>query len=154
MLNCEKENKYTAKEIAFVDGLIQGKTQHQAFLDAGYSNLKGNSDAVDQKASKLLAKDKVRARFYELNDKVRDKVEKKLAWTLEEATEKLRQLIKEAEDSEVLKMKTGDKIDTLMKPLKELNSIYGLNKQVSQGELTIKTERTLEDLLCKKKNGQ
>ena len=41
-----------------------------------------------------------------------------------------------------------------MKPVKELNSVHGFNKQNTVNETTIKMEKTLEDILCSQKNGQ
>lgn len=59
----------TSKEEAFALELSNGKSQRQAYR-AAYNAKNMKDSTVDEKASRLLAKDKVRARYDELRGKV------------------------------------------------------------------------------------
>lgn len=80
--------KLTMKQEKFVLGLIEGKSQRQAYIDAGYST-KDKSDAyVDSKAFALFQNGQIKDRYREL---LKDFQSKSL-WTREEALEEYRWL--------------------------------------------------------------
>ena len=56
----------TQKQEAFVKALIAGKSQRQAYREAYPSSLTWKNESVDNKASKLFADAKVKARYNEL----------------------------------------------------------------------------------------
>ena len=56
----------TQKQEAFVKALIAGKSQRQAYREAYTSSLTWKNESVDNKASKLFADAKVKARYNEL----------------------------------------------------------------------------------------
>ena len=64
----------TQKQERFVQLLIEGKSQRQAYRGA-YPNCKATDKTVDEKASKLLSESKVRARYEQLRDKVMSPLE-------------------------------------------------------------------------------
>jgi hypothetical protein len=111
-------------------------------------------ETIDRKAHDVAYKDKIRARVEELRESVEEKAMAKATWTIEEATNKLIALVAEIENNEYINRSVSAKVDTLMKPLAELNKMYGYNKINTVNETTIKTELTLEDILCKTKSGQ
>ena len=64
--------KLTNKQEAFVLALIDGKSQREAYRSA-YKAERMKDKTVDEKASRLFAEGKVRARFDELQAKVAGK---------------------------------------------------------------------------------
>ena len=56
----------TQKQEAFVKALIAGKSQRQAYREAYPSSLTWKNESVDNKASKLFADAKIKARYNEL----------------------------------------------------------------------------------------
>ena len=60
-----------AKQEKFVENLINGMSQREAYKDA--YNAKYKDEAIDSKASALFKLDKVQVRYSELLDKVADK---------------------------------------------------------------------------------
>ena len=81
-------NGLTIKQEKFVQELIKGKSQRQAYK-AAY-NAKNMADStIDSHASRLLKKDKVRARYDELRGKVIKRTEKKAIATAEKVIEEI-----------------------------------------------------------------
>jgi len=153
-LECENKYTYTAKERNFCDNIaLKGMTQYEAYCRA-YNATKMKRETIDRKAHDTVYKDKIRTRIEELRKTLQEKAIQKATWTMEESTQKLLGLVQEVENDEYINRSVTTKVDTLMKPLKELNSMYGYNKVNTVNETTIKTELTLEDILCKQKNGQ
>lgn len=68
--------RLTDKQEAFVLALIQGKSQREAYRSA-YKADQMTDKTVDEKASRLFAIGKVRARFEELQAKVRGEAERR-----------------------------------------------------------------------------
>lgn len=64
------ERMLTPKQERFVQELVKGKSQRQAYRSAYPSSLKWNDNSVDNKASLLLKNVKVRQRYEELQKKV------------------------------------------------------------------------------------
>ena len=58
--------KLTPKQERFVLGLIEGKSQRKAYIDAGYSTKDKSGKYLDKEASTLLKKRKVSGRYEEL----------------------------------------------------------------------------------------
>ena len=78
----------TQKQEKFVQALIAGKSQREAYKEA--YNATGMTDkTIDEKACKLLAGDKVRARYEELQAAVREEGEKHAVATAVEVLEEL-----------------------------------------------------------------
>ena len=59
----------TAKQEKFVQNLLQGMSQREAYKNS-FNAEKMSDKTIDSKACNLLKQDKVRARFNELRDKV------------------------------------------------------------------------------------
>jgi hypothetical protein len=153
-LKCEDKYTYTAKERAFCENIaLKRMTQYDSYCNA-YNATKMKRETIDRKAHDVAYKDKIRARVEELRESVEEKAMAKATWTIEEATNKLIALVAEIENNEYINRSVSAKVDTLMKPLAELNKMYGYNKINTVNETTIKTELTLEDILCKTKSGQ
>ncbi len=86
--------KLTPKQEKYVQELIKGKSQRQAYK-AAY-NAKNMSDkTIDVKASQLLKRDKVRIRYEELRNKVIERTENKAVITAEEIIKEITDIAKD-----------------------------------------------------------
>lgn len=80
------EVKLTGKQELFVNGLIEGKSQRQAYIDAGYSTDGKTDNYIDKEASLLFKNRKVFERYNELQAQLKDKA----LWTREESINDLK----------------------------------------------------------------
>lgn len=78
--------KLTGKQELFVNGLIEGKSQVQAYIDAGYSVNAKTESSIYEMASKLLKNNKIMTRYNELKSELKDKA----LWTREESINDLK----------------------------------------------------------------
>jgi phage terminase small subunit len=76
--------KLTAKQEKYVQGLISGLSQREAYKRA-YNTTNWKDESIDQKASVLLKNVKVRSRYDELMSEHKEKA----LWTREKAVEEL-----------------------------------------------------------------
>lgn len=65
-MNNKKEVKLTPKQEKFVDGILQGKTQYQAYIDAYPKSKNWQRSTVDERASVLMKNNKIVTRLQEL----------------------------------------------------------------------------------------
>lgn len=80
------EVKLTGKQELFVNGLIEGKSQVQAYIDAGYSVNAKTESSIYEMASRLLKNNKIMTRYNELKSELKDKA----LWTREESINDLK----------------------------------------------------------------
>ncbi|MBC5580878.1 hypothetical protein H8S23_05120 [Anaerofilum sp. BX8] len=78
----------TVKQEAFVRGLVEGKSQRDAYRDA-YNCTEATDRTVDNKASKLFARAEVRARYDALMGEVRAKADGETIATAAQVLEEL-----------------------------------------------------------------
>lgn len=136
-LKCEKEYKYTENEIRYCDGIVlKGMSQREAYLYAGYSNQKGNLDRVDVKASQLASKAKVKARLEDMSERLKEKKLKDAIWSMDDSVRALKGAYELARES--------SNINGVVNAIKELNSMFGFNKQNINN---LNTELSYEDYL-------
>ena len=64
--NNYEHNNLTPKQEKFVDGILQGKTQYQAYLDAYPRAKNWQRKSVDEKASNMMSNVKILSRLQEL----------------------------------------------------------------------------------------
>ena len=93
----------TAKQEAFVQNILQGMSQADAYRSA-YDTKSMTDKTVHEKASLLASQDKVRARLTEL----RDKLANEKIMTAQERLQWLTELVKSAEASNTDKLKALD----------------------------------------------
>lgn len=124
----------TLKEEIFVQGLIEKKTQREAYKFA--YNCENMSDrTIDNKAYKLFAKSEVRARYDELIEEHK----KQALWNRSKAEEKLMWLLdKSQEDIEYRGLKQANST-SMLNSIKELNTLTDLYPKKQ------KEENNLED---------
>ena len=114
------DRQLTAKQEKFVLAVVEGMTQADAYRHA-YDTSKMTDKSIHEKASALMANVKVRSRYNELMDKVREKLENKAICTVEGLLNDLqtiknnclikrKAIIKNA-DGEPVEVETDDFID-------------------------------------------
>lgn len=129
VLKRKGESMLTDKQEKFVQNIIQGMNQAEAYRSA-YDARKMSDNAIYREASLLMSNPKVTQRISEL----RSELAKPTIKTAQERMEWLTQLIENDEES------TGDKL----KAVDILNKMDGLYVQKISGEIKMKK---LEDLL-------
>lgn len=135
--------KLTAKQEKFVQGLVEGKSQRQAYIDAGYKTDNASNKTIDEAASRLFKNSKVSARYSELMSKH----EEKALWTREMAVESLMWLkgeaIKDIEVNGVRQANSG----ALTNAIKELNSMEGMyhSDRIAREKLKLEKEKMTSD---------
>ena len=119
----------TAKQEAFVKNIIDGMSQADAYRNS-YDVSRMTDKTVHEKASRLMADDKVRARLQEL----RDAMITPSIMTARERLEWLSELIRSDEETTADKLKASD----------QMNKMQGEYLTRIEGEIGVKR---LEDLL-------
>ena len=115
----------TAKQEKFVQGLVAGLSQRQAYIQAYPSAEKWKVETVDSKASASLRSDKVLARYTEIMNEHKAKA----LWTREEAITELKwlykQSVKSIKDQDEGYVRQGTS-GALLGAIQELNKLEGL----------------------------
>lgn len=88
MAATKNENGLTDKQETFVLEVVKGNSQFEAYKTA-YNATNMKDDTVYNKASKLMARDDIRARYNELMDKVRKSAEDKAIVTVEDVLQSI-----------------------------------------------------------------
>jgi len=87
-----RKNKLTDKQEKFVQNLLLGQSQREAYKNS-YNANKMKDNTIDRRASEIANKSEVKARLDELHGKVRQKAEDKAIFTAEGILQDLRDLI-------------------------------------------------------------
>lgn len=136
------EVKLTGKQELFVNGLIEGKSQRQSYIDAGYSTDGKTDNYIDKEASLLLKNRKVFERYNELQSEIKDKA----LWTREEAINDLKwikeQSRKTIEDYEEVKHAPATAYLGAITELNKLGVLYDLEVE----KLKLNIEKQKKDL--------
>lgn len=85
-------HQLTHKQEKFILAVVEGKTQADAYRHA-YNASNMSADTIINKASKLMARDDIRARYNELRAKVVERAENKAIFTVESILIDLKELI-------------------------------------------------------------
>lgn len=96
-----KGDKITDKQEKFVQGLLKGLSQRQAYK-AAYNTFKMKDKTIDEKACKLLTDSKVKTRYEELNSKLLKNAEKKAIATAEDVLRYLTKVMYGEETEEII----------------------------------------------------
>ena len=124
----------TTKQELFIQGLIKGYSQREAYKFA-YDTENMKNETIDSKASILFKTEKIRARYEELIKEYkenalwnRSKAEEKLLWLLDKSQESIQETgLKQANSN------------TMLNVIKELNTLTDLYPK------KLKEENNLED---------
>jgi phage terminase small subunit len=120
----------TAKQEKFVQGIISGLTQREAYKKAGYSTENKPDEYIDKKASETLKNGKVWGRYQELLKEHQNKA----LWTREQAVTDLIWLKEQArENIQHIGVKQANS-NAFLNAVKELNSLEDLYKKEAPEE--------------------
>ncbi|MEG2050904.1 MAG: terminase small subunit [Oscillospiraceae bacterium] len=84
-------SKITDKQERFIQELIKGKSQREAYRTA-YPNCKASNKTVDEMASKLIHNDKVNTRYNEIHDRLIKEAEDECIITAKEVLRELKRI--------------------------------------------------------------
>ena len=121
----EKQNsknfrsELTKAQEVFINELIKGKSQRQAFLKAYPNKASWQWNSIDSAASTLLKQEKVAKRYNELMERIRAKEQAETQWTREQAIKTLRGIIdKNQEEYDRIQAVIEEEIETLLEKIK------------------------------------
>lgn len=123
--NYENHN-LTPKQEKFIDGILQGKTQYESYIEAYPKAKKWTRNAVDVNAHVLMNDTKIKLRLQEMGWKDKTKVE----WTRKKALETI---------NRVIQLNNED--------MERINNAYIRERQEQEAELVrLATLMTMEDI--------
>ena len=137
----------TAKQMSFVQGIVEGKSQAEAYRSA-YSCKNMSDNAIYREASLLMDNPKIAQRVNEL----REQMMKESVMSAQERLELLTKIAKGEEPNKVMRYVNGEwEVLEVPPSLKERQSAIDLMNKMT-GEYTTKIEgdisvKRLEDLL-------
>ena len=119
----------TSKQEKFIQALVAGKSQRQAYKEA-YNAAKMKDETIDTRACELLKNSKVKARYNELLEEhknkalyTREEMVNDLIWIKERAKEDIKN------PKKGLRQANGTIFINAIKELGELNELYPSKKQ-------------------------
>ena len=158
MAKQEAKVKLTANQEEFVINLISGMTQREAYKEA-FSCVGQKDSTIDAKASKLFGQAKIKQRYEELQDLLKERQDIKAIMTAEERMEWLTKVVSGEIEEDIIVVETDPqtgkkkeipktrppKLDIRLKALDILNKMSGVYVTKVQGDVNIQPK--LEDLL-------
>ena len=145
-------NKLTTKQEKYVQGLVAGLSQRQAYIKAYPNARKWNDNSVDSRASNLLKTDKVLTRYNELLDEHKEKA----LWTREDSVNKLIWLIEKAtvsieeHDEGYTRQATANALLNAVQELNKLELLYPLDqRQAKKVDSELEPDLEQDDKLLK-----
>ena len=142
-----KEEKLTARQERFVQNIVNGMTQRQAYK-AAFRVVKMKDEVVDVRACELFKKSKIQVRYQELMAKLEDEsimtAKERMIW-LSEVIKGI-QTEKEAifTDDDVIVKDVEANLSTKIKAMDTLNKMTGEYKTILSGEVGITYEEALK----------
>ena len=120
MARTSSKNTLTRPQEIFIQELLKGNTQRQAYLKAYPSKKKWKESSLDTAASNLLKHNKVKTRYEQLLNKMREEETKKTMWTREQSIETLRYIIDvNKKDLERINKAFEEELELLQKLMQE-----------------------------------
>ena len=145
-------SKLTTKQEKYVQGLVAGLSQRQAYIKAYPNARKWNDNSVDSRASNLLKTDKVLTRYNELLDEHKEKA----LWTREDSVNKLIWLIEKAtvsieeHDEGYTRRATSNALLNAVQELNKLELLYPLDqRQAKKVDAELEPDLEQDDKLLK-----
>ena len=140
----EELGRLTFKQQAFLNGLKDGKTQYQAFIDAGYS-IKGKSrNYIDKEASILAKNRKISERLKKFKQEMAEEIKQKNLWSEEESIKGLMWMVSVAKKQIEQKGISTATQNAFINSIKELNAINGFNFEIQLKADQLRKEDLLE----------
>ncbi len=141
----------TSKQEKFVQNLIKGMSQREAYRDAYPSSKKWLDTSVDCEASKLFADTKVSQRYKELQEKasnaaIMSAIERKQWLSDVINNEQKEEVYIEQDGIEQLAYKKNADLNTKMKAMEMLNKMDGIYTTKIEGNVNISYEEALKSV--------
>ena len=120
----------TSKQEKYVQGLVAGLSQRQAYREAYPNSIDWKDRTVDSRASELFKKSNVLGRYNELMEEHKNKA----LWTREEAVNELKWLYKQAiksikeQDEGYVRQGTSSALLGAIQELNKLEDLYPSDK--------------------------
>lgn len=86
-------NRLTKPQEIFIQELVKGKSQYESYIKAYPSKKKWKRNSIDCEASKLFKNPKIKQRYQEVLNTMREKEQANTQWTREQSIETLRYVI-------------------------------------------------------------
>ena len=131
--------KLTAKQEHYIQGLISGLSQREAYRQAYPSSRKWKDNVVDSKASDML-KNGANGKVLERYEEVLAEHKNKALWTREQAAKELLSLLEEAKNDMKEVGLTSVSKSALIDAIRELNKIEGINTTREEQRELIKAQ--------------
>lgn len=120
MTRTASKDTLTKPQEIFIQELLKGNTQRQAYLKAYPSKKKWKESSIDTSASNLLKNSKVKERYEQLLNNMREKEQEKTMWTREQSIETLRYVIDvNKKDLERINKAFEEELELLQKLMQE-----------------------------------
>ena len=120
MARTSSKDTLTKPQEIFIQELLKGNTQRQAYLKAYPSKKKWKESSLDTAASNLLKHSKVKTRYEQLLNKMREKEQEKTMWTREQSIETLKYVIDvNKKDLERINKAFEEELEALQKLMQE-----------------------------------
>lgn len=126
----------TTKQEKYVQGLISGLSQREAYKQAGYSVNGKTDEYIDIRASEMMKNSKVLVRYQELLEEHKSKA----LWTREQAVNDLIWLKTMAKNDIIASGLKKANSDAMLASIKELNALEDLYPKDSENEQTDEAE--------------
>ena len=120
MARTSSKDTLTKPQEIFIQELLKGNTQRQAYLKAYPSKKKWKETSLDASASTLFKNSRVQERYNEVLTKMRENEQKNTMWTREESIETLRYVIDiNKKDLNRIEDAAEEELELLQKQIKE-----------------------------------
>lgn len=116
----------TPRQEIFIQELIKGKSQREAYMTAYPKSKEWKDTSLDSKASNLIKSDKVWTRYQELRSEAKERT----LWSYEKAQEELMEMLKDS--------KVANNFSGRYNAIKELNALAGFHDTKQEEEKEIK----------------
>ena len=139
------------KQEKFIQNIINGMSQRQAYKDAYNANYSDKS--IDEKASTLFNSEKVQKRYKELLKELEDKAimsaKERMIWLSKVVNGEILEdvpLMTDINEDKVNTIKCPTKIDTKLKALDTLNKMSGEYTTNIKGNITLSYEEAIKEV--------
>lgn len=139
------------KQEKFIQNIINGMSQRQAYKDAYNANYSDKS--IDEKASTLFNSEKVQKRYKELLKELEDKAimtaKERMIWLSKVINGEILEdmpLMTDVNEDKVNTIKCPTKIDTKLKALDTLNKMSGEYTTNIKGNITLSYEEAIKEV--------
>jgi phage terminase small subunit len=137
----------TPKQEKFIQNIIQGMSQREAYKDA--YNAKYKDEVIDVRACELFNSSKIQVRYKELMDQLEDdsimSAKERMKWLSEVVKNEQKETVYYQVNGKSTPIERTADLNTKIKAIDTLNKMSGEYKTILDGSVEVK--KKLEDLL-------